>query len=403
MIGSSSLAAGDLFDDDYRDCPARTRLRGGQIADLTVARDAEAEAEVNVSWTATDPASWGLGPNAYTTALVVLLDDGTQKQTRTLALGTRKVAFDKVDTGVEVTVQLAIVTDTADGAYLISDILEQDLHQSLTAPRFTTDIQRAVETGLTGRTETIPGGTFYYVGYNENFGNYKRAPGGDTFKTYPSTPRLRIGLAHADAETNTQREDVDFDAYRLRITDAQGDVVPEGDDVATLMSDYRLSNANYVSRLEVGTFTAATRDNTTKFSNVRINDGSAVRASIQDGGPVPTVAGGTWTLSFSPVFAPANRGLAQISVVSTFPANQVFAVPPDEHRDFPIDVLASDETYKFTAWAVNDTGDVISPVAALTVHPVDALITIASGGLADYATAAPAVTALYVTEFTVLK
>ncbi len=213
---------------------------------------------------------------------------------------------------------------------------------------------------------------------------------------------MRIGLAHADAETNKQREDVDFDAYRLRITDAQGDVVPEGDDVATLMSDYR-SNANYVFRLGVGTFTAATRDNTTKFSNVRINDGGTVRASIQDGGPVPTVAGGTWTLSLSPVFAPANRGLAQIAVVSSFPANQVFAVPPDAHRDFPIDVLASDETYRFTAWAVNDTGDVISPVAALTVHPVDALITIASGGLDDYATTTSGVTALYVTRFTVLQ
>ena len=43
-------------------------------------------------------------------------------------------------------------------------------------------------------------------------------------------------------------------------------------------------------------------------------------------------------------------------------------MPPDEHRDFPIDVFGSDETYKVSAWAVNDDDEVISPVASLTVR-----------------------------------
>ena len=65
VISGGSLARGDLFDDDYNDCPHKTRLRDGQISDLSVNRDSDDEDEVNVSWAATDPATWGLGPNAY--------------------------------------------------------------------------------------------------------------------------------------------------------------------------------------------------------------------------------------------------------------------------------------------------------------------------------------------------
>ena len=135
VISGGSLAAGDLFDDDYKDCPHKTRLRDGQIADLSVNRDSDDEDEVNVSWAATDPATWGLGPNAYSTSLVVILDDGSSN-TETLSLGSKKTTFDGVDTGREVTVQMAIVVDTADGKYLISDILEKSINQSLTEPSF---------------------------------------------------------------------------------------------------------------------------------------------------------------------------------------------------------------------------------------------------------------------------
>lgn len=47
---------------------------------------------------------------------------------------------------------------------------------------------------------------------------------------------------------------------------------------------------------------------------------------------------------------------------------QLFAHPPDEHRDFPADTLQSDETYTITAWAVNEDDEVISPVATLKLH-----------------------------------
>ena len=133
----ASFAGGDLFDDDYFDCPARTRLQSGQIADLTVSRDSDDADEVNVSWTSTDPGSWGLGSNAFNTFLVLILDDDDgDPMSQSLSLGLNKTTFDGVKTGAEIRVEMAIVVGTAEGDYLISDILRQDTSQSLGTPSF---------------------------------------------------------------------------------------------------------------------------------------------------------------------------------------------------------------------------------------------------------------------------
>ena len=94
------------------------------------------------------------------------------------------------------------------------------------------------------------GGTMYYVGYNENFGNYKA----DTysFNTQPEYGEVQTSaLSHSANENDDERDDVDFEAYILRITDEDGDVVSEGDDVSTLSSSY-LATTN---RLVFGTLT----------------------------------------------------------------------------------------------------------------------------------------------------
>ena len=425
VISGGSLAAGDLFDDDYKDCPHKTRLRDGQIADLSVNRDSDDEDHVNVSWSATDPATWGLGSNAYSTSLVVILDDGSSN-TETLSLGSRKTTFEGVDTGVEVTVQMAIVVDTADGKYLISDILEQSINQSLTEPSFSATVMR-VATAFADQGNTDPAddvaevlqetpGTMYYLGYNENFGNYKE----DTysFTTRPDTARLNIGLAHSANENDDERDDVDFDAYILRVTDEDGDVVSEGDDVASKPTSY-LATAN---RLVFGVLTIAadgtTRMNTTKFSNVRIDDGA--QASVQDSGPQPgatTIADGTAVAGAYTLRAgttPAGIGLSYIAPDAGTVLGSLFASVPDEHRLFPTDALSSDVTYTITAWAINKDDEVISPVASLKVRPIDERVSLIIGGtptvLADYASATTANATpvagtsdrILVTEFTVL-
>ena len=66
LIGGAGLAGGDLFDDNYQDCPVATRLRQGEIANLTLARDTDEEDDVNVAWAVTDASTWGLGPTRTT-------------------------------------------------------------------------------------------------------------------------------------------------------------------------------------------------------------------------------------------------------------------------------------------------------------------------------------------------
>ena len=135
LSGSALPVLLDLFDKDYNDCLCRTRLRDGQIADLTIARDSDDEDEVGVVWAVTDAATWGLGANAYRPTLVVILDGGKQ-HAGALALGTTKTAFTGVKTGKMVEVQMAVVIEHPDGSCLISDILETSIAQSLTEPAF---------------------------------------------------------------------------------------------------------------------------------------------------------------------------------------------------------------------------------------------------------------------------
>ena len=416
LLSGGSLAAGDLFDDDYRDCPAKTRLREGQIADLTVSRDAEEADEVNIAWAATDPATWGLGANTYSTSLVVLLDDGGDLEAQTLSLGTRKATFTGVAAGTEVKVQMAIVVDTAEGDYLISDILETTVNQSLTAPAFYGKFMQVAiadvltTTAINEQTfRDVPGGTFYYVGYNWRFGNYK-ATG---LTTRPSTPRLRIGLVHG-GENDDAREAVDFEAYRMRITDGSGDVVPEGNDVATVMSPsvyesvYRANtHSNTLDLLtwpviqlvlQFGSDTAGSlADNELMFSNVRINDGGNIVPALQNA----PAAERPISLFTETGVSPASLSPVMIEEVRITSIGRVFTMIPDEHRDFPDDVLSSDETYTVTAWAVNDAGTVISPVASLKLRPKDTATNITS--ITDQDNSNTTVSDVILTEFTVLK
>ena len=196
------------------------------------------------------------------------------------------------------------------------------------------------------------------------------------------TPRVdRVGLG----------ADVDFDTYIMRITDEGGDVVPGADNVTTLPSASSYAGVFSVGRdVSVSSLT----DDDRVFSNVRINDGGKISVAIHNLSSLPFTARNPVT--------PSSQGLSFVAVDS-IPLFGVAARKPNAHRDFPIDVLASDETYKFTAWAVNDSGEVISPVASLTVRPIDKKANISS--ITDYANPAPGaqVTNVYVTEFTVFK
>ena len=407
-VGGISLAAGDLFDDGYSDCPHNTRFRDGQISDLSVNRDSDEQDEVNISWTATDPTTWGLGPNAFRTNLVVILDDGGDLETEILALGKRDVTFDEVDTGTEVTVQMAVVTYTADGNYLISDILEKSIYQSLSKPAFSTDIRHVSTkqtlsvtakpavtdnpdttadetagaiTALTGIVrEDDKVGTFYYVGYNENFGNY--FANDSDLHTNPSTQRLRIGLRHG-GETPGQRDDVEFKAYVLRVTDEDGDPIPEIDDVRTRKSDYGSVKINLPEDVDesrqtkhvlpkvfvLGTAAQpAPGSSLPTMVNVRVNDDGDIDLPMRAGSIVTRSIEVDPTTEAKYLTSLTIEALATATAHRETVSNELYAVAPDHHRDIPLDVLSSDGTYILEAWAINEDNEVISPVASLKVH-----------------------------------
>lgn len=388
VLGGGSLAGGDLFDDDYQDCPHGTRLREGQIADLTVVRDADAADEVNVAWAGTDPAGWGLGPNAYLTSFVVILNDGTN-HTKTLSLNSRKATFDGIQTGREVTVQMAIVTDHADGDYLISDILEQSVHQSLTKPSFSTGWYRITNTGWHPNSPQdvlpIPVGRMYYIGYHKNFANYKY--GTASFTVEPATPRLRVGLAHS--ANKDERDAVDFASYRIRIEDGKGDVVSGGNDAATVESNYGWNklfihdkSSTETRFSDKGTITSGGTDTGLAMNSVRLVDGKG-NASVA----VHDIPSSVFQRLPQRLLTPDGASLVKIGIQggpSTGFANigDAYADPPHEHRDFPIDTLSSDETYTITAWAVSDDNEVLSPKATLKVRPSDRTVTLGSDNAA---------------------
>ncbi len=393
VVSGTGLAGGGLFGSEYSDCPFRTRLHDGQISGLSVSRNSDREDEVNVSWTAIDPASWGLGPNAYRASLVVMLDDGST-HARTLPLGSRQTTFTGVKIETKVTVQMAIVVETADGDYLISHILEQSLNHSLAKPAFmTTEWKQGVTSSA---KKHVPGGTFYYVGYNEAFGNYKAESG---LLTRPRVARLRIGLAHGEEDTR-KRNDMDFDTYIIRITDEDGDVVPEGNDVAAMVSNYG------TKRLVTWCLITDMSSNTDKFTNVRVNDGGVITGSMYASPPQFVMNDANQPQLLKEVVRDKveDKGVSTAMVfeekklidehpidppstdtsVPTGADTFLYAMPPDAHRDFPLDVLANGKTYTITGWAVNDSNEVISPIASLKVRPTDAEYAEAISNIQDY-------------------
>ena len=180
------------------------------------------------------------GAGACHAFLVAILgDDDDSPVAKSLSPGTRKVAFDKLKSGTEATVRLAVVMETADGDRLISDIPEQTLRQNLTEPSCTTGWKRVTATadsdataaGFRFATEAVAG-AMYCIGHNENCGNYRSTD--PDFVTGPAPPRLCIGLAHSGRGTDDERKDVDFDACRIRIVVGDGDTVTEANDAATV-------------------------------------------------------------------------------------------------------------------------------------------------------------------------
>ena len=343
---------------------------------------------------------------------------------------------------------MAIVVDTADGKYLISDILEQSINQSLTEPSFSTGWRRVTAAtdadasdtteddtanGFQIATAAIDAGMMYYVGYNENFGNYKAASG---LTTTPTTPRLRIGLAHSANETDGERDDVDFEAYIIRIMDGDGDEV--GNDSATFASSYgtvththtptapadsdprtdTYENQLVVYGVDITTPLEFKAEDPNKgtvgdtgyaLSNVRIVDGGDVTVAMQDTTGVFTRATGAPSPTYVSLIRVGSISGSDVDVatIAAPTAGTIYAAPPNEHRDFSMGIFDTDTSYTIQAWAVNDDDEVISPIATLEIRPVDTdrgdIASTDTPAFSDYKTTGVNIVGLVTTQFTVEK
>ena len=377
-LGSFSLAA-DAFDDDYDDCPARTRLDA--VNGLTIDRTDEKD-EIRVSWEAMDSAILGsLGPNAYKARLTVIVDDGDGTDETHVALGDTNRVFKKIDFTKALTVSIAVTQ----GSYVISDIAEKDFTSGMPAPTFknrirvsgnTTDDDERDE----GPAPTDPGGTvlkdkgsFYYLGFNDVFDNWFVSAQSATelenrIHTKPSTSKFRVGLIHG-AE-GLDLDEADFANYRITIEDGSGDLLGYQAETVSASRTYSGKFIIFGSGTDFLSEGDAAEDVDTET-----NDLSSIRLSNRvDDGPVSPYytrslgftnpAGPNSGQSYANIFSPEDEAI----VNNTFPGLDVLYVePPVEYFDFPSDIFEDDGNYTIKAWAEDSDGTRISPQASIVL------------------------------------
>ena len=288
----------------------------------------------------------------------------------------------------------------------------------------------------------------YYIGYNENFANYKE--GGSlpaSIASIPTTQRLRIGLKHSANESDDDRDKVEFDYYKIRIEDSNGDIIEEGEDVPTMATSYGTAlttdndeQNNAVRKLFLYDYGTTTTDSRPTFGDkgtlLDLGNNNAIGGTGDDAdtdeGPLTNVRIVDGSKITVPVYSHTDdvidrpdartvqpMGITNIKVGisgadgpndASRVTGDVFAEPPDEHRDFPADTLTTDGVYTITAWAENEDRVRISPEATLKVSPIDREVTLVdsdNNSFQDYRTAevTPSATAgtIIVTQFTVFK
>ena len=203
-----------------------------------------------------------------------------------------------------------------------------------------------------------------------------------------------MGLAHADSVENP--DDADFDHYRIVIEDGSGDLL--GYQAQTVNAERTYDNKNTVfgvvavvaaenillngsNLTSLGNpddeATAGTRDgNIYKgFTNIRLSnqvtDGPAMSPYYAS---IINLADAAGVIEGDNAFAiPDSPGAVNIIGLSygnvleieDIAAGSLYVEPPQEYFDFPSDVFEDDGAYVIKAWAEDDDGTRISPVASI--------------------------------------
>lgn len=384
-VGSLSLAR-DAFDgNDYDDCPAATRL--DSVNGLAVDRTDE-EDEIRISWDAlSDAALSSLGPNGYRARLTVIVEGSGSDIKNNVALGDTSLVVDEVEYTTDLTVSVAITL----GDFVISDIAEKDFTSGMPAPEFSTALKMAGTTpdDATAAVLATDGwvagdqrNSFYYLGFNDLFDNWFVASNTvtDGIRTKPSTAKFRVGLAHGDGDASPA--DADFENYRIVIEDSSGDLL--GYQAQTVSGKNTYGGNKIVIGAGTTLLSAANmtddgvddQDNTADdvyhgFTNIRLSNqvtgdsalspyyGAAITDALRITA-LDTPDGDLVGISYGNV----NRNIDDDDE-DFLAAGVLFAEPPVEYFDFPDDVFEDDGSYVIKAWAEDDDGTRISPVASV--------------------------------------
>ena len=93
-----------LFDDDYEDCLGSQRLSDA-IDNLEVSRP-DADYEMQLTWTSTDPATWNL--QTLEANITIIVAGPSKTMTRDVPLGTRSVLFDEIEMAERLSIEVAV-------------------------------------------------------------------------------------------------------------------------------------------------------------------------------------------------------------------------------------------------------------------------------------------------------
>lgn len=416
-MGGLSWAA-DAFDDEYEDCPSRSRLDA--LSGLKATRTSEDD-ELKVSWDMTAPATWGLG-NDYHSQIAIIVEGGDDPEEQRVPLAENEDTFDNIDFAEELTVSVAVVRR----GYVISNIAVTEFTSGLPKPKFTSPFYLAqAQTGgdidkssifrsadaddptkrdikyifdgdgdlIEARAKAVKHAVFYYLGFNHNFENWYV----NTGRTYPKSPKFRVGLRHGTEDADAPGG-ADFEHFRVRVLDSNGNDVL-GFDAATVTDNRAYEDQVLVIGGNYSPVTGWTEDPLTLdetgvpegFSSIkesnRIDDNQdayyqqsnsfwapyLTRAASWLGERVPAIRDEsnvvlTYSLSSHNVMhldkvGPHDDG----DDLLEDNRRQLFALPPVEIYDLPVDIFAEDGNYTIEAWAENEDGEVISPKASITL------------------------------------
>ncbi len=375
-FGGLSLARG-AFDDDFRDCPAKSRLPA--VSGLTVNRTDE-EDEIRVAWDAPDLNGLAshLGSDALKARMTIIVDGDGEEITKQEALGENSLVIDGIQPTLDLTVSVGITL----GGYVVSDIRSVDYTSGMPAPCFATGVWSvgAVDTA-DGAITLAAGqshGLYYYLGFNDLFDNWWVEGEATPVANRPESQKFRIGLRHGAGDVTPS--DVDFAYYRIAIEDSEGDLLGYQAETVSGQSVYDSRivfgqhgpvggnrSVSLLNRwdLEIpGSSPAANRF----FTNIRLSDQVAARSESPS----------YYTVNSLSALAPDNAGtaLAFANVEGVIGAQNgthldlgvLFSDPPQEYSNFPLDVFDNDGTYTVRAWAEDEDGNRISPQALIEVN-----------------------------------